>query len=142
VGFALSAAIGPGFLRGDGDAFIDGGGVVGANLGTDAVLQRRDDFSASGVVFGIRAEDDGDVERKADGITFNLHVAFLHDVEEADLNFSGEIRKFVDGEDAAIGAGQQAVVNGELARQFVAAAGGFDGVDVTDEVGDGDVGRG
>ena len=33
-------------------------------------------------------------------------------------------------------------MNGELAAQFVTAAGGFDGVDVTDEVGDGDVGRG
>jgi hypothetical protein len=33
-------------------------------------------------------------------------------------------------------------VNGELAGKFVAAAGGFDGVDVADEVGNGDVGRG
>ena len=138
----LAVAAGPGFLRGDGDAFIDGGGIVGANLGADAVFERRDDFAAGGVVLGIGAEDDGDVERQADGIALNLHVAFLHDVEQADLNFSREVGKFVDGEDAAIGAGQQAVVNGELARQFVAAAGGFDGIDVADQVGDGDVRRG
>ena len=112
----VPVAAGPGFLRGDGDAFIHGGGIVRANLGADAVFERRDDFSASRVVFGIRAEDDGDIERQADGISLNLHVAFLHDVEQADLNFSGEVGKFVDGEDAAIGAGQQAVVNRELAR--------------------------
>ena len=71
-----------------------------------------------------------------------MHVAFLHDVEQANLNFAGEIGEFVDGENGAIGAGQQAVVHGEFAGKFVASAGGFDGIDVSDEVGDGDVGRG
>ncbi len=145
--FARSAAAGrssagPGFLRGDGDALIDRGGVVGANLGADAVFERSDDFSTSGVVFGIGAEDYGYVERQADGITFNLHVAFLHDVEQADLNFSGEVGKFVDGEDAAIGAGKQTVVHRQFAGKFVAAAGGLDGIDVADQIGDGDVWRG
>jgi len=78
---------------------------VCANLGANAVFERGDDLSTSGVVFGIRAEDDGDIEREANGVSLNLHVAFLHDIEEADLNFSGEVGKFVDGEDAAIGAG-------------------------------------
>src|SRR5580704_505815 len=137
VGFALSAAagrnsVGPGFLRGDGDAFIDRCRVVGANFRADAVFERGDDFSSSRVVFGICAEDDSNVERKTDGVALNLYVAFLHDVEQADLNFSGEVGKFVDGEDAAIGAGQQAVVDGELARQFVTAAGGLDGIDIAD----------
>jgi hypothetical protein len=54
---------------------------VGANLRADAVFERCDDFSASRVIFGVGAENDGDVERKADGIALNLHVAFLHDVE-------------------------------------------------------------
>jgi hypothetical protein len=40
--------------------------------------------------------------RQTHGITLNLHVAFLHDVEECDLNLAGEIGQFVDGEDAAI----------------------------------------
>src|SRR5208282_280497 len=91
---------------------------------------------------GIRAEHDGEIERQADGVSLNLHVAFLHDVEEADLNFSGEIGKFVDGEDAAIGARQQSVVNRELAGKFVTAASGLDRIDVSDEVCDSDVGRG
>src|SRR5271169_2802379 len=140
--FVVRAAASPGFLRGDGDALVHRGRVVGADLRADAVLERSNDFSASGVVFGICAEDDGDVEWKPNRVAFNLHVAFLHDVEQADLNLSGEVGEFVDGEDAAIGAGEQAVVDGELAREFVAAAGGFDGIDVADQVGDGYVGRG
>ena len=66
----------------------------------------------------------------------------MHDVEEADLDFAGEIGEFVDGENAAIGAGQQAVVDAEFVGDVLARAGGFDGIDVTDHVGDGDVGGG
>ena len=75
------------------------------------------------------------------GITFDLHVAFLHDVEQSNLNLPGEIGQFVDGEDAAVGARDEAVVNGELVGNVLAAAGGFDRVDIADHVGDGDVGR-
>ena len=132
----------PGFLRGDGDAFFERLGIVGANLGADAVLERRDDLAARGVVLGVGAEDEGDVEREADGVALNLHVAFLHDVEERDLDFAGEVGQLVDGEDAAVGAGQQAVVHGEFAGEILAAARGLDGVEVADEVGHGDVGRG
>jgi len=55
-------ADGPGFLSGDGDGFVDGFGVVGADLGADAVFERGDDFAAGGVVLGVGGEDDGDVE--------------------------------------------------------------------------------
>ena len=135
-------ALDPGFLCGDGDAFFDRRGIVSADFRTDAVFQRRNDLAAGGVVLGIGAEDDGDIERQADGISLNLHVAFLHDVEQADLNLSRQIGQFVDGEDAAVGAGQQAVVHGELAGEFVSAARRFDRIDVADQVGDGHVGRG
>ena len=132
----------PGFLRGDRNAFFDRRRIVRANLRSDAVFQRRDDLAARRVVLGIRAEDDRHIERQPDRIALNLHVAFLHDVEQADLNLAREIGQFVDGEDAAIGARQQSVVHGELARQFVAAARRLDGIDVADQVGNGDVGRG
>ena len=105
----------PSFLGGDGDAFIDSGGIVGANLRADAVFERGDDLAASGVVLRIGSEDQRHVEGQAHGVAFNLHVAFLHDVEQAHLDFSRQIGQLVDGEDAAIGAGQQAVVHGELA---------------------------
>ena len=91
-----------------------------ADLAADAVLQRRDDLAARGVVFRIRGEDQQHVERQAHRIALNLHVAFLHDVEQADLNLAGQVGQFVDGEDAAVGARQQAVVHG----QFVARCSG------------------
>ena len=96
----------PGFLRGDRDAFFNRGGIMRANLRADAIFERRNDLSARCVVLRIRREYERDIERQADGIALNLNVAFLHDVKEANLNFSGKIGQFVDGEDAAIGARQ------------------------------------
>jgi len=97
----------PGFLRRDGHSFFEADGIMGANLGADAVFQRRDDFSARGVILGIGGENEENIERKAQGIALNLNVAFLHDVEEADLNFSGEVGELIDGKDAAIGAREE-----------------------------------
>ena len=88
----------------------------------DAVFERGDDLAARGVVLGVGGEDDGDVEREADGVALNLHVAFLHDVEERDLDFAGEVGELVDGEDAAVGAGQQAVVHGEFGAEVLVAS--------------------
>src|SRR5205085_11525070 len=59
--------------------------------------------------------------------------------KEADLNFSGEVGKFVDGENAAIGARQQAIMNGEFVREIAAASRSANGVDVADDVSDGNV---
>ncbi len=112
---------------------------MGADLGADAVFEGGDDLAAGGVVLGVGGEDDGDVEREADGVALNLDVAFLHDVEESDLDLAGEIGDLVDGEDAAVGAGEEAVVHGELGAELLAGACGLDGIDVADEVGYGDV---
>ena len=133
---------GPGFLSGDRDALFDVLGVVGADLAADAVFEWCDDFAASGVVLRVGGEDDGYVEWEANGVALNLYVALLHDVEESYLNFAGEVWDLVDGEDTAVGAGEQAVVHGELAAEILVATGGLDGVDVADEVGYGDVGGG
>ena len=113
-----------------------------ADLAADAVFERRDDLAARRVVFRVGGEDEQQVERQADRVALNLHVAFLHDVEESDLDLAGEIGQFVDGENAAIGARQQAVVDGEFVGDVLAAAGRLDGVDIADHVGDGDVRRG
>ncbi len=66
----------------------------------------------------------------------------MHDVEQADLNLAREVGELVDGENAAVGAGQKSVVDGQLTRDVVTAAGRFDGIDVADHVGDGDIGCG
>ena len=113
-----------------------------ADLAADAVLERRDDLAARGVVFRVGGEHQHQVERQADRVALNLHVAFLHDVEQADLNLAGQVGQFVDGEDAAIGARQQAVVDRQLVGDVLAAARRLDRIDVADHVGDGDVGRG
>src|SRR5712664_4189544 len=142
VDFLAGIAAHPGFLRGDGHSFFEAGGIVRANLCADAVFQRSDDFSARGVILGIGSEDKEHVEREAQGIALNLNVAFLHDVEEADLNFSGEVGELIDGEDAAIGSRKKAVVDGEFVGEVAAAAGRPDGIDIADDVGHGYVGSG
>ncbi len=75
-------------------------------------------------------------------IAFDLDVAFLHDVEQADLNFPGEVRQFIDGEEAAVSAGQQSVMHGHFAGEIMPAARRFDGIDVANQVSDGHVRRG
>src|SRR5207253_1036318 len=85
-----------GFLCGDGHLFLDGCGVVRANFGANAVFERGDNFPTRGVILGIGGEDDEHVEWQPQRIALNLNVAFLHDVEEADLNFSGQVGKFVN----------------------------------------------
>ncbi len=82
------------------------------------------------------------IKRQAQRVALNLNVAFLHDVEQSDLNFSREVGQLVDAEDAAIGAGKQAVVNGQLVGKIAAAARGANGIHVADDVGHGDVRRG
>ena len=110
--------------------------VVRADLGADAVLERRDDLAARRVVLGVRGEDDQHVERQAHRVALDLDVAFLQDVEQADLDLAGEVGQLVDGEDAAIGARQQAEVHRQLVAELQAALGGLDRIDVADHVGD------
>ena len=114
---------------------------MGADLGAEAVLERRDDAAAVRVVLGVRRRHQHDVERQADLVAADLHVALLEHVEQADLDALGEVGELVDGEDAAVGARHEAVVQGELVGQ-VATLGHLDGVDLADEVGDRRVGRG
>ena len=69
----------------------------------------------------------------------DLHVALFEDVQEAHLDALGEIRQFVDREDAAVDPRHETEMN----RQFVvevAPLGNLDGVHLADQVGDGDVG--
>jgi len=58
------------------------------------------------------------------------------------LNFSGEVGEFVDGKDAAIGAGEKAVMDSEFVGESASAAGARMGSTSPDNVGHGDVGSG
>ena len=115
---------------------------MGADLGADAVLERRDDLAAGGVVLRVGGEDHHHVQRQAHREAFDLDVAFLEDVEQADLHLAGQVGQLVDGEEAAVGARQQAEVHRQLRAELQPRLGGLDRVDVADEVGDGHVGRG
>src|SRR2546430_6430557 len=55
-------------------------------------------------LFRSRSEHQPDIERQADGITLNLDIAFLHDVEESNLDFARQVWQFVDGENSAVSA--------------------------------------
>ena len=132
----------PRFLPRDLDAERNLCRIVRHDLRADAIFKRRDDFAARRVVFRVCRKDEHHIERQAHRITLNLHVAFLHDVEEADLNLAGQIGQFIDREDAAIRARQQAVMNRQLVAEQVSAFRGFDRIDVADDVGDRHVRRG
>ena len=112
-----------------------------ADLAAEAVLQRRDDAAAVRVVLRVRGCHENDIQREADLVAADLHVALLEHVQQPDLDALREVGQFVDGEDAAVGARNEAVVEGELVAE-VAALGDLDGVDLTDEVGNRGVGGG
>ena len=115
--------------------------VVRADLRADAILQRRDDLAARGVVLGVGAEHHQDVERQAHRVALDLDVPFLQDVEEADLDLAGEVGQLVDREDAAVRPRQQAVVHRQLVGELQAGARRLDRIEVADHVGDRHVGR-
>ena len=123
------AARRPRLLLRDRHPELDRLGIVRHDLAADAVLERRDDLAARRVVLGVRGEAEQHVERKADGIAFDLDVAFLHDVEQAHLHLAGEIGQLVEREDAAIGARQHPVVDRQLVGEHVSAARRLDRID-------------
>ena len=137
----LPTDAGSGLLAHDRHLGLDVERVVGADLAAEAVLQRRDDAAAVGVVLRVGAGDEHHVERQADLVAADLHVALFEHVEQADLDALGEVGDLVDGEDAAVGARHQAVVQRQLVAE-VAALGHLDRIDLADEVGDRRVGRG
>ena len=98
-----------GLLVDDRDLGRDLVGVVRADLGTEAVLQRRDESTAVGVVLGVRRRDDQHVEVEAHEVAADLHVALFEDVEQSDLDALGQVGQLVHGEDAAVGLGHEPV---------------------------------
>ena len=136
-----AVARGPGFLSGDLDAQLNLFRIVRHDFGADAILQRRNNLAARGVILRVRREHQHHVQRQTHRITLNLHVAFLHDVEKTNLNLAGEVGQLVDRKDAAIRARQQAVMNRQLVAEQVTTLRGFDRIDVADDVGNGDIRR-
>ena len=105
------------------------------HLGAEAVLERGDDPPAVGVVLGVGAGDEQQVQAAAAPVAADLDVPLLQHVQQRDLDALGEVGQLVDAEDAAVGAGDQAVVDG-LGVAERAALGDLDRVDVADQVAD------
>ena len=114
---------------------------MGAHLGAEAVLERGDDPAAVGVVLGVGAGHEQQVQRQPHPVAADLDVALLQHVEQRDLDALGEVGQLVDAEDAAVGARHEAVVHGLRVAQR-AALGHLDRVDVADQVADAGVRRG
>jgi len=114
---------------------------VGADLRAETVLQRRDDAAPVGVVLGVRAGHEHDVERQPQRVAADPDVALLQDVQQRYLDALGEVRQLVQAEDAAVGAGHEAEVDGFRVAERT-AFGHLDRVDVADQVADAGVGRG
>ena len=75
---------------------------MGANDAADAVLQRRDDPPAIGVILGIGAEDQADIQIQTNGIAANLHIALFQHIEQPHLNPRRQIRQLIDREKPTI----------------------------------------
>jgi hypothetical protein len=114
---------------------------VGTDLGTEPVLQRGDDPAPVGVVLRVRTGDQEQVERQPQAVAPHLDVALLEHVEHGDLDPLREVGQLVDPEDAAVRAGDQAVVH-RLRIPQGAALRHLDRVHVADQVTDAGVGRG
>ncbi len=114
--------------------------VVRADLGAEPVLERRDDPSAVGVVLGVRARHEQEVERQAQRVAADLDVALLEHVEQRHLDPLGEVGELVDREDAAVRPRHEAVVHGLRVAER-ATLGDLHRVDVADEVADARVRR-
>ena len=112
--------------------------VVGADLGTEPVLERGDDPAAVGVVLGVRAGDHEHVERQPQHVAADLDVALLHHVEHRDLDPLGEVGQLVDCDDSPVGPGDQAEMNG-LGIPERTPLSHLHRVDVADQVGHGRV---
>jgi hypothetical protein len=111
---------------------------VRADLGAEAVLQGCDDPAAVGVVLRVGGRDHEHVQRQPQHVAADLDIALLHHVEHRHLDPFGQVRQFIDGDDAAVGARDQAVVDGFRVAQ-APALGHAHRVHVADEVGDGGI---
>ena len=138
--FRISAN--PGFLFSDRKAMLERPGIMRLDFRSDPVLQRGDDLAAGRVVLRIGGEHQDDVERQPDRVSLNLNVAFLHDIKQAHLDLACKIRQFVNGENSTIGARKQPIVHAQFAADGVSSLCSFDGIDIADDIGDGNVGRG
>ena len=99
-------------LQGNRDFSCDRERIMGANLRTETILQWRNEPTAVCVVVGVGRREQQHIERKPKFEATDLHVALFKNVQQTDLDAFGKVGKFVNGENAAVGAGDETEVNG------------------------------
>ena len=109
--------------------------VVGADLGPEPVLERRDDAAPVGVVLGVGARHQHDVERQPERVAADPDVALFEHVEQRHLDPLGQVGQLVEAEDAAVGPRHHAEVDGLRVAEGP-SLGHLDRVDVADQVAD------
>ena len=109
--------------------------VVGADLGAEPVLERRDDPAPVGVVLRVGAGHEDQVERQPQRVAADADVALLEHVEQRHLDPLGQVGQLVQAEDAPVGPRHQAEVDGLRVAEGP-ALGHLDRVDVADQVAD------
>ncbi len=112
--------------------------VMGADLGTEAVLEGGDDAAAVGVVLGVGGRHQQYVQRQPQDVATHLDIALLHHVEQRHLDALGQVGQLVDGHDPAVAARYQSIVD-RLGITEAASLGHLDGVDVAHQVTNGGV---
>src|SRR5439155_12928406 len=88
--------------------------IMGANFGTNAVLEGSNDTPTVGVVLGVSAGDDIYIQRQANLVAANLHVTLFHDVQQTHLNALSQVWQFVDTEYTTVGTWDHSIVNSEF----------------------------
>src|SRR3990170_52240 len=129
-----------GLLLHDDDLVLDALGIMSADLHVEAVLKRGDDAAPAGVILGVGAGDDDDVQGQADLVALDLNVFLLHQVEQTHLNLFGQVGELVDGENTAIGARYQTIVDGFLVSQ-ITPLGDLDRIYLAHQIGNGNIRR-
>src|SRR5204863_9967281 len=131
----IAAEIDSGFLVHDLYPIVALERIVRVDDAADAVLELGDDLAAAVVGGGVGGEEDEDVDVETDRVAADLDVALFEDVEEADLDQLVQLRQFVDGENAAVHAGDEAEMEGFFGGHAHAAH-ELGGVDLADDVGE------
>ena len=104
-----------------------------ADLRTEAVLQRRDDAAAVGVVLGVRRREEHNVEREPHLEPSNLDIALFEHVEQTHLDSLRQIGELVDRENTSVRSRDESVVQCEFIAE-VSTLGHLDWIDLTNKV--------
>jgi hypothetical protein len=119
---------------------LDRSRIVRPDLRTETILQWRNYSTAICVVFRICRSDDEKVDWQANLESANLHILLFQDIKQANLDPFCQIREFVEIENAAVGAWNQAEGNDFLVAE-IAPLCDLDRIDLSDQVRHGGVRR-